>query len=794
MSPMVFLFRKPSPYVWLLLGISAAIPLIFVFSTGLVWEDFLITYRFSENLARGHGLVYSPGEHVYGFTSPLNALLPALFAWLSGATDFVLPLWLFRFVSLAGLIVAFVSVTSVLAREHAGSRAAFFACCLFPLMAVLEIKTTAFAMCGQEAGLVLAFLAPAFALVWLGWKESAELGGVLWAGLMYSRPDGCVYIAIIALAALIFETESRRQLVSALVRSGLICAMLYLPWLLFTWAYYGSPIPHTIVAKHGAEYVARFYDSDRTVFGVFGSLAAGIRTVPDMLLWGLAPIYDEAGSGWPRWTHDCEFILESVAILYWLIPTRDRMGRMASLVSFLIFGYLVYVNIAAPHAPWYLPPLAFMSLLTLVAAVAATMRRFAGIPVAKGSAMLALIGVLGLMGFLFVSSLRPLRLKQDLVESGNRRLVGLWLKDHVRKGEGVYLEPLGYIGYFSQCKMLDWPGLVSPEVVAARRKLPSESGYTWSETAELLKPAWIVARPIEARLMQNSKYLTDNYTMAKVFDASESIRSVLGRQPGDTPEFHMTVPDSVYIVFERTGAAVHREGAPVAVKKSLEEMRAMAEKGDASAQLDLGCRYAETGEDPAEAVRWFRKSAEQGNASAQFNLGAVYASGQGVAKDMTEAMRWFRKAAEQGDANGQFNLGAGYSDGEGVARDPVEAARWFRKAAEQGDADAEVKLGLCYAGGSGVEEDPTEAVAWFSRAAGQNDADAQYFLGLCYSDGKGVPKNEEEALAWFEISASAGNASAIEARNLLELRLGKPATLAAMRRSKELLTQISPAR
>lgn len=555
LSLLVTFVRKPPFYVWVLLGLCLAIPLLFVFSTGLVWEDFLITYRYSENLARGQGLVYSPGEHVHGFTSPLNTLLPALFAWLSGAEDFRLPLWLFRLVSLAGLIFAFVSVTSVLSRSYSGSRAAMFVCCLFPLVAVLEIKTTAFAMNGQEAGLVLAFLAPAFALVWLGWRDHALLGGVLWAGLMYSRPDGCVYIAILGLTAFACETTSRRRLVTALLQSGLICAALYLPWLLFTWAYYGSPIPHTIIAKHGAEYVSRFYDSHRTGFGMFGYLASGIRTVPDVLLWALAPIYDEAGSSWPRWTHECEFALELVAVLYWLIPTRDRLGRTASLCSFLICAYLVYANIAAPHAPWYFPPLAFMSLLTLAAIVAALTRRFAGIPAAQGFALLALIGVVCLMEFIFLSSLRPLRLNQDIIEWDNRRLIGLWLKDHVGPGETVYLEPLGYIGYFSQCKMLDWPGLVSPEVVAARRKLPSPFGYTWAETAELLKPSWIVARPNEARLMQKSTYLSGNYELTKVFDVRNRMQAAINQHYGDLPAPGVNLADSVYGVYHRLETA-----------------------------------------------------------------------------------------------------------------------------------------------------------------------------------------------------------------------------------------------
>ena len=86
-------------------------------------------------------MVYSVGERVHGFTSPLNVLLPALFAWLTGARDFLVPLWLYRMVSLAGLLFALLSITSVLTRGHASSRAALLASLFFPIVAVLEIKT-----------------------------------------------------------------------------------------------------------------------------------------------------------------------------------------------------------------------------------------------------------------------------------------------------------------------------------------------------------------------------------------------------------------------------------------------------------------------------------------------------------------------------------------------------------------------------------------------------------------------------------------------------------------------------
>ena len=61
--------------------------------------------------------------------------------------------------------------------------------------------------------------------------------------------------------------------------------------------------------------------------------------------------------------------------------------------------------------------------------------------------------------------------QQSVIEDGLRQPIGLWLRDHAKTPhDSVMLEPLGYIGYYSGLKMLDYPGLASKEMVAARKR------------------------------------------------------------------------------------------------------------------------------------------------------------------------------------------------------------------------------------------------------------------------------------------------------------------------------------
>ena len=75
--------------------------------------------------------------------------------------------------------------------------------------------------------------------------------------------------------------------------------------------------------------------------------------------------------------------------------------------------------------------------------------------------------------------------------------------------------------------------------------------------------------------------------------------------------------------------------------------------------------------------------AEQGDAIAQYNLGLMSASGRGVPEDDVEAVRWYRLAADQGYATAQYNLGNRYANGEGVPEDDLLAYMWWNLAAAQ---------------------------------------------------------------------------------------------------------------
>jgi hypothetical protein len=75
-------------------------------------------------------------------------------------------------------------------------------------------------------------------------------------------------------------------------------------------------------------------------------------------------------------------------------------------------------------------------------------------------------------------------------EKDVRQTIGVWLKDNAKPGSKIFLEPIGYIGYFAGPKLniQDEIGLLTPKVAECRNV--DVNWYT--KTIRTLKPDYIV--------------------------------------------------------------------------------------------------------------------------------------------------------------------------------------------------------------------------------------------------------------------------------------------------------------
>ena len=102
-----------------------------------------------------------------------------------------------------------------------------------------------------------------------------------------------------------------------------------------------------------------------------------------------------------------------------------------------------------------------------------------------------------------------------------------------------------------------------------------------------------------------------------------------------------------------------------------------------------------------------RDMAERGDAVAQVLMGLMYMYGHGVAQDYSQAFYWTRLSAEQELPRGMNALGMSYSRAN---QDYEQALYWTRRAAEKGNSIAQVNLAWLYRDGNGVAQNHAQAV------------------------------------------------------------------------------------
>jgi hypothetical protein len=523
--------QRPATIVFLCVFI---VGLTWAIATNEAWEDFYITYRASKNLAEGKGLVFTQGERVHSFTSPLGALLPAASYVLTGRSSDQAALWIYRCMCFSALGGAAVLLWKMLRAIFPSVAPALF---LVAWLAT-DNKTISYTANGMETAFVLLFSS------WALWSivatpdggRSRHLG-LAWGGMMWTRPDSCLYIGVMALGLLLFAPRdglsygrARVKWLRQIAFAGTICAIVYLPWLIWAWRYYGTPIPQTITAK------GLFVDVS------VGHLWSALLHFPATIIAGQSSFsanfifhYGLSG-GLPKSVMTLYLVYAVLPLLLLVLPKVRWETRVAALLC--VAGHYYLTAVTGP-SPWYVPQVTMWGLVALALGYGQLQEFFKrqnpthqpsgaarAVSVLASAAAILLVAAEGVQS-VFIA--RQAYLARILIEGPVRGGIGRWLHENAKSPrESVLLEPLGYIGFYSGLKMLDFPGLCSLEMTAARKVAKSKSyPYCWGELSEILRPDWLVLRPFERDDVNRyqPRVLSQDYHLVKVFDAREKIRA-----------------------------------------------------------------------------------------------------------------------------------------------------------------------------------------------------------------------------------------------------------------------------
>lgn len=415
----------------LLLLLTARI--LLMLNTPTSAEDAFITFRYARNFAGGQGLVYNPGEHVMGFTSPLWTVWSALGIKLTGNP---VP-WALAWSFLADLVTLVVGGTLLLAATGVAAAWAFtFFFAVWPYFSALSVS-------GMETSMCLGLLVLSAALA----QRRSPASGPVLAALALARPETFVAAALLSLAA-----PWRDRLIALGVTTAGVVALTLT---------YGSPVPNSLLVK-------------ASVYGTPGPWSG--RHWWDWI----SPITlgRWPGNGDPVMLAFLAVVLAPATIAGGRELWRQRDSALARLALALSVIWLGYIVVGAAYFWWYFAfPLTAAALLTAVGLPRVT--RGIGIPVA--------LVLFVASSWTIATELYRGRSYNEATAFGNMADA---LRSRCKPGDRVMLEPIGMIGFTCPVVVIDETGLVSPDV--AKRRLEGPGWYT--DVVASRQPHWLVVR------------------------------------------------------------------------------------------------------------------------------------------------------------------------------------------------------------------------------------------------------------------------------------------------------------
>ncbi len=198
-------------------------------------DDSYITYRYSRNILAGNGFTFNVDERVLGTTTPLYTLILTTLGAVTGGVQAPFPI-------ISWLLNSFIDAVSCVVLFEIGKNISTFRVgAITGLIWSIAPFSVTFAIGGLETSLfVLLLLLTSF--FYLN-KQLLRLW--LCASLMIlTRPDALIFV----LPLLCFPIIQKRWEIYQ-PKAMIIAAIPLVSWLVFSYLYFGTLLPHSIAAK-----------------------------------------------------------------------------------------------------------------------------------------------------------------------------------------------------------------------------------------------------------------------------------------------------------------------------------------------------------------------------------------------------------------------------------------------------------------------------------------------------------------------------------------------------------------
>ena len=515
---------------------AVAARLVFWTTTNRMFEDGLTTITHARNVPLGLGLVHHAGEgNVHGFTSAIGVLIPLAGELVHQGSGMLA----MRVASLIAVCIALVYARLICRDLRLGA---------FPTAFVLaylafDQNMIFYGMSGMETQVAVTVILGGVYHV----RRQDLVASGIWLGLApLARPEFVLWVAP-ALAYLALANLRRG------IAAGGIAGAIVAPWILFTTAYYGSPIPNTVVAKAAVSPIPAILSNGSPLpwlEWLFGQVTGHI----ELLLYHFEPfheVWSTAAAPLPGPVLIVIAVVVADLFAIGLVASRQVAGWWPALAFVgLFFAYRVYFIPTINYYDWYLPP--FLALVMIVVA-AGLQRIYVWRPMITKFLSVALAFAFAMhVPFSF-----GVESKVQAVENEVRTNVAEYLKATVPPGESVTSESAGYIGFYGGVKLFDYPGLTSKTSVRALQALPPDQ-RDLPHLVAALRPDWLVLRPWELNsLREQFPEIAAEYQVVRVFQMSGVSDAQLDADGANTISFgglSETDVDEKFIVLRKNCA------------------------------------------------------------------------------------------------------------------------------------------------------------------------------------------------------------------------------------------------
>jgi hypothetical protein len=448
----------------LILGLAIFVGLSIYLNTS--HDDAFISFRYVKNFVEGHGLVYNVGERVEGYTNFLWILLLSLFVKVG--FDIVLVSKVLGILSGAMTIYLVYRFSVHLPGERG----------FYDLIAVYLLAVNLSFVYWDSSGLETNFFA--LLLTWgvlqkvreMDDEKAFPVSSLILAMASMARPEGILVFGLV----IVFDTlstlmEERTMRID--MRAVGLFLIIFLPYYIWRYAYYGYPLPNTFYAKTG---------------GGLGQVRRGlVYAMSFFLLYNVLPLLPGG-----------------------LLLLRRVRSRGHLLILFVVTIYTLYIiAVGGDHMILYR---FFVPIIPLICLL--TQEGLRTIPRLTGMSHRPTLAVV--LGIIILTILPYGSQHRSKIEAMRKEIrtwieTGKWFHAHAYPGETLALGAAGAIPYYSGLRAIDFYGLIDTHIAhtASPHSGHGMAGHEKGDVGYLLSrhPDYIIPYPMlrsdEARTAQD---------------------------------------------------------------------------------------------------------------------------------------------------------------------------------------------------------------------------------------------------------------------------------------------------